>query len=58
MLCSAFHAILPNAKNLSLMHLEGVVSLGAEDLFLPRVLFDTGALSSSYVSLQWVEDNK
>ena len=40
------------------MHLEGVVSLGAEDLFLPRVLFDTGALSSSYVSLQWVEDNK
>ena len=40
------------------MHLEGVVSLGTEDLFLPRVLFDTGALSSSYVSLQWVEDNK
>ena len=55
---AAFNAFLPNAKNMTLMHREGVAIVGSCERFLPRVLFDTGALSSSYVSSQWVDENR
>ena len=57
MLSAAFNAILPKAKNMTLMHREGVVLLDGRELFLPRVLFDTGALCSSYVSSQWLDQH-
>ena len=42
---------------MTLMHREGVAVIGSCERLLPRVLFDTGALSSSYVSSQWVDEN-
>ena len=56
-LSAAFNAILPNAKNTTLMHREGVAIVGCFERYLPRVLFDTGALCSSHVSRQWVDEN-
>ena len=56
-LSAAFNAILPNAKNMTLMHREGVAVIGGQERYLPRVLFDTGALSSGYVSRQWIDEN-
>ena len=46
-----------NAKNMTLMHREGVAVVKGYEIFLHRVLFDTGALCSTYVSRQWVDEN-
>ena len=42
---------------MTLMHCEGVSLVDGVELFLPRVLFDTGALCSSYVSSQWINQH-
>ena len=42
---------------MTLMHREGVAVIGGQERYLSRVLFDTGALSSGYVSRQWVDEN-
>jgi len=39
----------------NLVHTEGVIKLPSRDLFMPRVLFDSGAQTSSYISADLVE---
>ena len=41
----------------NLVHTEGLIKLPAKEVFMPRVLFDSGAQTSSYISAELVEQH-
>jgi RNase H-like domain found in reverse transcriptase len=52
-LCS----LLPDTSLHSSIHRSGFISLPGDNIFLPSVLFDTGALRSNYIDQGFVNDN-